>query len=138
MASLLARTDPRPPLVVATFVAVVATTWSLWLSLGLGLVPCRLCWYQRILMYPLVVVLGVGALEARARVWLTALPLAVGGAVVAGYHSYLQATAEQCGFSGGCAAVQWRAPLVGLSVPNLALVAFLLIIVAVVVAATGR
>jgi disulfide bond formation protein DsbB len=108
-------------------VAFVATVGSLWFSLGLGLVPCELCWYQRILMYPLVVVFGVAALEDRAGAWLTALPLSVGGVAIAAYHSYLQATSVACGFGGSCAVVQWRAPLVGLSIPNLSLVAFLLL-----------
>ena len=116
----------RALLVAGTLVAGVATLGSLWFSLGLGLVPCELCWYQRILMYPLVVVLGVAAFENRAAVWLTTLPLSVGGLAVAAYHSYLQAVTVTCGF-GSCAAVQWRAPLVGLSIPNLSLVAFLLL-----------
>jgi disulfide bond formation protein DsbB len=105
----------------------VATAGSLYLSLGLGLAPCELCWYQRILMYPLVVVLGVAAAERRAGVWKTVLPLSVFGTGVAAYHSYLQATTVACGFAGDCAAVLWRAPVVGLTVPNLSLVAFVLV-----------
>jgi disulfide bond formation protein DsbB len=124
--------SPRPTdralLLGGVLVAIVATAGSLWFSLGLGLVPCELCWYQRILMYPLVVVLGVAALEDRAGAWLTALPLSVGGLAIATYHSYLQATSTACGLGAGeCAVVQWRAPLVGLSIPNLSLVAFLLL-----------
>ena len=68
------RFEARLPLAAGTLVAIVATTGSLFLSLGLGLVPCELCWYQRILMYPLVIVLGVAAVENRRRVFLTALP----------------------------------------------------------------
>jgi disulfide bond formation protein DsbB len=75
-------------------------------------------------MYPLVVVLGVGVAEARPAVWRTVLPLAVPGFVVAAYHSYLQATTVACGFEGDCAAVLWRAPVVGLTIPNLSLLAF--------------
>jgi len=116
--------DSRSLLVLATLVATVATAGSLWFSLGLGLVPCELCWYQRVLMYPLVVVLGVGVAEARPGVWRTVLPLAVSGLVVAAYHSYLQATTVACGFEGDCAAVLWRAPVAGLTIPNLSLVAF--------------
>jgi disulfide bond formation protein DsbB len=114
---------------LATLVATVATAGSLWFSLGLGLVPCELCWYQRILMYPLVVVLGVAAVERRERVWRTALPLAVPGLAIAAYHSYLQATSVACGLgAGGCAVVQWRAPVLGLTIPNLSLVAFGLVV----------
>ena len=119
--------DPRLPLSLATLVAVIATAGSLYLSLGLGLVPCELCWYQRILMYPLVVVLGVAAAERRAAVWRTVLPLSVLGTGVATYHSYLQATTVSCGFAGDCAAVLWRAPVLGLTVPNLSLAAFVLV-----------
>lgn len=122
-----ALTDPRAALVPATLVAGVATAGSLYLSLGLGLVPCELCWYQRILMYPLVVVLGVAAAEHRTGVWRTVLPLSVPGIGVAAYHSYLQVASVSCGFAGACAAVLWRAPVVDLTVPNLSLVAFVLV-----------
>lgn len=119
--------DPRLPLVLAALVAATATAGSLYLSFGLGLVPCELCWYQRILMYPLVVVLGVAAVERRAEVWRTVLPLSVLGTGLAAYHSYLQATTVSCGFAGDCAAILWRAPVVGLTVPNLSFAAFALV-----------
>lgn len=118
--------DTRRLLGVATLVAVTATVGSLLLSLGLGLVPCRLCWYQRILLYPLVVVLGVAAVERRATVAWTVLPLVGLGAAIAGYHSWLQVTQTTCGIGAvSCAQVQYR--VVGLTVPNLSLVAFCLI-----------
>jgi disulfide bond formation protein DsbB len=111
--------------------AAVATGGSLWFSLGLGLVPCTLCWYQRILMYPLVVVLGVAAVENDKTIWRTATPLSLLGAVIAAYHSVLQATTTSCAFTGPCAVVQWRLPVLGLTIPNLSLLAFLFVTVAV-------
>jgi disulfide bond formation protein DsbB len=78
-------------------------------------------------MYPLIVVLGVAAVERRPAVSRTALPLALAGCGVAAYHSYLQATTVRCTLSGPCAAVQWQAPLLGLTIPNLSLVAFSLL-----------
>ncbi|MFC4451979.1 disulfide bond formation protein B [Halorussus aquaticus] len=111
----------------ATLIAGIATAGSLWFSLGLGLVPCDLCWYQRILMYPLVVVLGVATIEARPAVWRTVIPLSVIGGVTAANHSVLQATTTTCSFEGSCAAVQWQAPMLGLTIPNLSLLAFLLV-----------
>jgi disulfide bond formation protein DsbB len=114
-----------------TVVAAIATTGSLWFSLGLGLVPCELCWYQRILMYPLVVVLGAATLENRPGVWRTAIPLAVLGGGLAAYHSYLQVTTQTCSLGGACGAVQWQAPVVGMTIPNLSLIGFLFVIVAV-------
>jgi disulfide bond formation protein DsbB len=122
----------RVGLAVATAVATVATSGSLWFSLGLGLVPCTLCWYQRILMYPLVVIVGVAAVERRPGVYRTALPLAVPGLLLAAYHSYLQATTARCTLAGPCAAVQWRAPVIGLTIPNLSFVGFGLLVASLV------
>jgi len=128
------RVDSRLWLAAGTLVAVVATAWSLYLSLGLGLVPCELCWYQRILMYPLTVILGVAALENRARVCRTALPLSVLGIGIAAYHSWLQISGGSgtCSIGGGCSAVQYQ--FLGLSVPNLSLIAFVLVSLALIVA----
>jgi disulfide bond formation protein DsbB len=86
-------------------------------------------------MYPLVVVLGVAAYEDRIGVWRTALPLSIGGGVVAVYHSYIQRTpGGSCSLNGGCGSVQYE--LFGVfSIPNLALVAFSLISVGLVVGA---
>src|SRR5438105_12420473 len=53
----------RSALGLAAAVAVVATVGSLWLSEGAHFQPCRLCWYQRIAMYPLAVVLVIAALH---------------------------------------------------------------------------
>ena len=69
---------------------------------------------------------GLDLVERRATVFRTAFPLSVPGAVVAAYHSWLRWTAGgRCTLDGGCATVQRR--VLGLSVPNLSLVAFLLI-----------
>lgn len=132
------RPASRTVLAATTVVAAVATAGSLWLSLGLGLTPCRLCWYQRILLYPLVVVLGVAALADRPGVWRTALPLAVPGAGVAAYHSLLQVSAvsgSTCSVAVGCAAIQYALAGGLLTVPRLSLVAFLLVTVGLLVVA---
>jgi disulfide bond formation protein DsbB len=110
----------------ATVVALVATGGSLYFSQVLGLIPCELCWYQRILMYPLVVVLGVAAYERRRGVVRTVLPLSALGVGVATYHSFLQTTTNQSTCAvGACGSVQYR--IVGLTIPNLSLVAFVLV-----------
>ena len=127
------RFDVRFWLAAGTGIAAIATGGSLWLSLGLGLSPCELCWYQRILMYPLVVVLGVATFEERASVFRTAFPLALGGVAIAAYHSWLQyaATSTRCSFNEvSCAAVQYR--IAGLTIPNLSLVAFTIISIALI------
>jgi disulfide bond formation protein DsbB len=81
-------------------------------------------------MYPLVVVLGVATVETRPTVWRTVVPLSVLGAFLAGYHSILQMTTNSCTFAGPCAVIQWRLPILGLTIPNLSLVAFILVTIA--------
>ena len=43
--------------------ALIATLGSLYFSEIMNFIPCKLCWYQRILMYPLVVLLGIAAVR---------------------------------------------------------------------------
>lgn len=122
----------RPPirgvLALLTAIAVVAAAGSLYFSEGLGLVPCELCWFQRILMYPLVVVLGVAAYENRPGGWRTALPLSLGGIAVATYHSWLQvASTGTCSLGGGCTSIQYSALGGIVTIPRLALLAFVLV-----------
>lgn len=108
-------------------VALVATAGSLYFSLGKGLYPCRFCWYQRILMYPLVVILGVAVVENRPHVYRTALPLAGLGTAIAAYHSYIQIVGTGGVCASMCATVQFQ--LFGLlTIPNLSLIAFSLIV----------
>jgi len=117
----------RRLLVGCTLVAAVATAGSLYFSEIVGLVPCELCWYQRILIYPLIVILGVAAYETRSEVWRTALPLSVLGIGVSAYHTVLQLTpTAQCSLGIGCGAIQWEG--LGLfTIPRLALLAFVLV-----------
>jgi len=116
----------RRRVVAACFlVAVVATSGSLFYSLGLGFYPCELCWYQRILMYPLVVVLGYATLTDWPDVHRVVLPLSVPGLAIALYHSYLQLSPTATCSVGGCGAVHLR--VLGLSIPNQSALAFALL-----------
>lgn len=73
---------------LAWLVALVATAGSLTYSELMGLPPCLLCWVQRGLMYPLVVVV---ALAARSSRWRTAAFAVSGlGAAVAAFHYVLE------------------------------------------------
>lgn len=69
--------------------SLVATTGSLYFSEVMRLPPCGLCWYQRIFMYPLVIILAVGIGSTDPRVRLYALPLAGTGWLIAFYHNLL-------------------------------------------------
>jgi len=122
---------------LACIVALVATLGSLYLSEIANYPPCTLCWLQRIAMYPLVVVLGVGALrEDRAIGWY-ALPLAGIGAALAFYHALVQRVpslqqATSCSAEAPCNAM-WVREFGFVSIPVMALGAFLLIAALVLV-----
>ena len=69
--------------------ALFATAGSLFFSEVMDLPPCVLCWYQRIAMYPLVVIIGVGIVTGDTRWKMYALPLALIGLGVSVYHNLL-------------------------------------------------
>jgi disulfide bond formation protein DsbB len=76
---------PSAPL-MAWLVATVATLGSLYYSLIADFVPCELCWYQRICMYPLAVILLVGVLRREGAVRWYAAAFVIVGAPLSLYH----------------------------------------------------
>lgn len=83
----LVRRDLLPYLAWA--VAVAATAGSLFFSEVMGLPPCALCWYQRIAMYPLVLIIATGIIARDGRMRAYGLPLCLAGLAVAVYHNLL-------------------------------------------------
>jgi disulfide bond formation protein DsbB len=75
---------------IAWIVAVVATAGSLIYSEVVHFIPCRLCWFQRIAMYPLAIILLVGAIRREALVKYYALPLSLGGLLISTWHYLIQ------------------------------------------------
>lgn len=71
-------------------VAFVATVGSLIYSEVIGFIPCRLCWFQRIAMYPMAVVLLVGAIRKELIARFYALPLALIGLGISIWHYIIQ------------------------------------------------
>ncbi|MWC30048.1 disulfide oxidoreductase [Paenibacillus sp. MMS18-CY102] len=76
-------------LYMAWIVAVVATASSLYLSDVLNYTPCKLCWFQRIFMYPQVILLGIAAYRGDRRITGYVLPLSIIGGLISIYH-YLE------------------------------------------------
>jgi hypothetical protein len=121
------RDDVALPLAAA--IATVATAGSLYLSEVAGYLPCTLCWYQRIAMYPLVVILGVAAWRRDRTAWLTALPLAVLGSVIAVWHIAIE---RRPGLGGVCdpaapCSLRWVEEFGFLTLPTMALIGFVAI-----------
>jgi disulfide bond formation protein DsbB len=75
---------------LAWVVALVATVGSLMYSELFHFPPCRLCWFQRIAMYPLAIILLVGAIRREMAVKFYAVPIALIGLVISIYHNVLQ------------------------------------------------
>lgn len=73
----------------AFLIAFVATLGSLFLSEVLHFPPCVLCWYQRVCMYPLVIILGVGIWRKDKQAYLYALPIVIIGTLISIYHNLL-------------------------------------------------
>ncbi len=71
-------------------IALVSLVGSLYFSEIKGYTPCLLCWYQRITMYPLVAIIGVGILRRDRAMAAYVLPLSIIGATIALYHNLLQ------------------------------------------------
>jgi disulfide bond formation protein DsbB len=117
----------------AWLVSMIATFGSLYFSEIRFFLPCELCWYQRIAMYPLVIILGVAAFTNETKITKYALPFSIIGGVIAFYHYLLEkvpgfATVKPCSKGIPCD-VAWINWFGFITIPFLALVAFILITV---------
>lgn len=77
-------------LTLAWLVALVATLGSLYFSEVSHYIPCKLCWYQRIAMYPLALILGIAALKRDLNVRRYVVSMVAVGAAISIYHYILQ------------------------------------------------
>ncbi|OGA07281.1 MAG: disulfide bond formation protein [Betaproteobacteria bacterium RIFCSPHIGHO2_12_FULL_69_13] len=115
-------------LLAAWLVAAVATASALFIGEVMMMVPCQLCWYQRIFMFPLTIVLGMACFSDDRRGAVYALPLALGGLLMAAYHTLLVAglipkSWIPCSAGVSCADQKLEI-LNGIQIPWLSLVAF--------------
>lgn len=85
------KPSPWSLIFAAWLVASLATLGALFMSEIMGFAPCVLCWYQRIFMFPLVLVLALGLFPFDPKVLRYALPLALVGLLVAVFHLLLTA-----------------------------------------------
>jgi disulfide bond formation protein DsbB len=111
-------------------VALTATLGSLYYSEVANFPPCELCWYQRIAMYPLAVLLAVAWRRGDRVVRRYVMPLALIGAAISIYHYQLERFPDQAGFScavdNPCTLV-WVWMFRFISIPFMALSGFALI-----------
>jgi disulfide bond formation protein DsbB len=116
-------------LYLAWIIALVATVGSLFFSEVMQLPPCVLCWYQRVAMYPLVIIIGVGIVTRDPRMKNYALPVCLIGLAISVYHNllYYELIPESitpCAEGVSCTSrqIEW---LGFITIPLLALAAFI-------------
>lgn len=118
-------------LLIMWVVSLIATLGSLYFSEVRGYEPCEMCWYQRILMYPIVILTTIAYIQKNARIALTTAVFACIGGTISLYHygiqkvSFLQDSAPACG-QVSCTGyyINW---LGFITIPFLALTAFAII-----------
>ena len=118
-------------LLIIWVTSLVATLGSLYFSEVRGYIPCDLCWYQRILMYPIVIISTIAYIQKNARIALTTAVFAIIGGSISLYHygiqkiSLLQESAPACGLVSCTGSyINW---LGFITIPFLALTAFIII-----------
>lgn len=115
--------------------ASIATAGSLYMSNILQWTPCRLCWFQRIFMYPLVVLLGVSLLFDSRDIKDYVIPTTLIGIPIAGYHFITQRVeqfhAAGCSITEVSCATEYTFHFGYITIPTMALTAFLVVLVLV-------
>lgn len=117
----------------AWIITLISTLGSLYFSEVRGFAPCNLCWYQRIFMYPLVILLGIALIKRDEKIRFYAIPFAVIGFLIALYQYVLQKTnflqqhVEPCEIGESCSKlyINWFGFI---TIPFLSMVAFGLIV----------
>lgn len=115
---------------LAAAVAGVAMLGSLYYSEVADFPPCRLCWFQRIGMYPLAIVLPIAAWRRDRQIRWYALPLAVAGGLVSVYHVLVERfpslESGACELTNPCSTI-WVERFGYLTIPTMALSGFVLV-----------
>jgi len=129
-------------LLLAWIAAIIATLGSLYFSEVRHFIPCTLCWYQRIFMYPLAIILGIAIYRNDNSIYRYVLPLSIIGMVISGYHTVLQKIPylqqfEMCTTGVPCSKdyLNW---LGFITIPLMAFIAFTIITICMVVLARSK
>lgn len=121
-------------LAFTNLIALTGTFGSLAFSELMGLEPCILCWYQRILLYPIAIITAIAILrkEKPSNMVAYILALSIPGVVIAAYQYFTQMTGgglvEICSAGKSCSEIDFEV-LGFITIPFLSLVAFLAITV---------
>lgn len=108
--------------------SIAATLGSLYYSEIRHFTPCVLCWYQRIFMYPLVIIIAVGILRRDKKLYQYVLPMSILGWFIAFYHILLQKgilpeSIAPCAIGASCA-TKYTGYFGFITIPVMSLAAF--------------
>ncbi len=117
--------------------AIVATLGSLYYSEIRHFTPCTLCWYQRILMYPLTIIIAVGILRRDKELYQYVLPMSILGGLIALYHVLLQKgilpeSIAPCTLAASCT-VKYTGYFGFITIPIMSLTAFTIITICMLI-----
>lgn len=125
------------PLLFAWIASLTAMIGSLFFSEQMGFVPCTLCWYQRILMYPLVLFLGIAFYRNDRDIVKYVLPMSLIGVLMSGYHYAYQKIPSLHEFSVCTSGVPCSGQYINwfgfVTIPFLSLIAFVFITIMMLV-----
>jgi disulfide bond formation protein DsbB len=112
-------------------VSVIATLGSLYFSEIRQFEPCELCWYQRILMYPLAILLGIAAVRKDYQISLYSAVLSGVGLLVSAYHYMIQKVPFFSAHAPACGRIPCTGQYINwagfITIPFLAFIAFIFI-----------
>lgn len=130
--SELARVAP----IVVAVTAIGATAGSLYYSEVADYIPCTYCWYQRIAMYPMAVIVPLAIVLRDRSVLRYSLALGVIGLAISIYHIQLQLFPEQssnsCELTSPCTA-KWVEAFGFITIPQMAATSFAIIVLASII-----
>jgi disulfide bond formation protein DsbB len=120
-------------LFIAWAASVIAMFGSLYFSEIRQFEPCELCWYQRILMYPMVVILGIATVKKDYKISLYSMVLSGIGGCISLFHYSIQKFSFIADIGPACGRVPCTGQYINwfgfMTIPFLALIAFIIIFV---------
>lgn len=117
-------------------VSLIATSGSLYFSEIKEYIPCSLCWFQRIFMYPQVVISGIALIRSDKGAIYSLLPLSVIGIIFSIFHLFVENSGSNdssfCSIGVSCAVkyINWFGFI---TIPLLCFTAFLMIIISILI-----
>ncbi|WP_445486515.1 disulfide oxidoreductase [Niallia sp. 03133] len=128
------QTDSRENILFLAWIAAVISMFgSLYFSEIKEFEPCTLCWYQRILMYPFVIILGLAVIRKDYRITFYTMIISAIGGFTSLYHYSLQKFSLLSNSAPSCGRVPCSGEYINwygfITIPFLALIGFIIIFV---------